>query len=215
MIVYWILLLPTAFIAYVCGSISTQALAGQFVFHSDLRKLGRGNVWLSNFRRIYGIKGFLLLGLVEILKALIPILLGGLLLSIRSHGDVGRAFAAFCVMLGRLYPVFNRFRGCHGTLALVVASFCIDPSAGFAVAVLAAGLSWFTRYLSLGALGGAVVLIATCVLVVDQQLVVILAALTGALVIFRHLKAIGRLTRRQEPRLSFREDLSYKFDERL
>ena len=215
MIVYWILLLPTAFIAYVCGSISTLNLAGQFVFHADLRRLGRGNIWISNFRRIYGIKGFLLLGLVEVLKALIPILIGGLLLSIRSHGDVGRAFAGFCLMLGRLYPVFNRFRGCHGTVALVVAAFCIDPSAGFAAAVVAAGLTWFTRYLSLGALGGALVFIATCVLVVDLRLNIILATLTGALVIFRHLKAIGRLTRRQEPKLSFREDLSYKFDEKL
>lgn len=215
MILYWILLLLTALFAYGMGSLSTLIMAGQLIFHRDLRELGRGNIWLSNFRRIYGWKGFVKLGLLEIVKALLPMLLGGLLLSARHHADAGRAFAAFCVMLGRLYPLFNRFKGCHGTVALTVAAFCVTPSAGFAVAVVAAAVTWFSKYLSLGAIAGALVLIATAVLVVDQQTTMLLGVLIGVLVLVRHIPAILRLTRHREPRLSFREDLSYKFDEKL
>ena len=129
MIAYWILLLITAFFAYTIGSISTQRMASQLVFRRNLRRLGRGNVWLSNFRRIYGIPGFLKLLAVEVVKDLLPILLGGLLLSLKGHADAGRAFAGFCLMMGRMYPVFNRFRGGHGSVALVVAILCVDASA--------------------------------------------------------------------------------------
>ena len=83
MIVYWLLLLPTALVAYIFGSMDTMVLASNFVFRQNLRRLGQGNRWLSNFRRLYGIPGFLGLALVEVIKDLLPILIGGWLL---GHG---------------------------------------------------------------------------------------------------------------------------------
>ena len=53
----WILCLLTAVIAYVFGNVNTLTLASRFVFKKNLRKLGKGNLFLSNFRRIYGWKG--------------------------------------------------------------------------------------------------------------------------------------------------------------
>ena len=52
MIVYWLLLLPTALVAYIFGSMDTMVLASNFVFRQNLRRLGQGNRWLSNFRRL-------------------------------------------------------------------------------------------------------------------------------------------------------------------
>ena len=43
MILNWFLLLLTAFIAYVSGSVSTRRVASRYVFKRDLTKLGRGN----------------------------------------------------------------------------------------------------------------------------------------------------------------------------
>ena len=51
MILNWFLLLLTAFIAYVGGSVSTRRVASRYVFKRDLTKLGRGNTWLSNFEQ--------------------------------------------------------------------------------------------------------------------------------------------------------------------
>ena len=79
MIIYWLLLLPVAAISYLLGSMSTLVLASNFVFHTNLRRLGKGNNWLTNFRRVYGIKGALLLLLVELVKDIIPIIICGLL----------------------------------------------------------------------------------------------------------------------------------------
>ena len=215
MITYWILLLITAFFAYTTGSISTQRLASRLIFRRNLRRLGRGNTWISNFRRIYGYPGFLKLLAVELVKDLLPILLGGLLLSFKGHADVGRAFAGFCLMMGRLYPVFNRFRGGHGSVALVAAALCADLSVGIAAAVLILVVSWFSRYLSLGTVVGALVVIITAILVVENSLVVTLIVMVAGLVIFKHIPAIVRVFNQKEERLSFEEDITYKLDEKF
>ena len=215
MIVYWILLLITAFLAYTTGSISTQRVASRLVFKRNLRRLGSGDVWVSNFRRLFGVPGFLKLLGVELVKDLVPILLGGLLLRIKGHADVGFLFAGFCLMMGRLWPVFNRFKGCHASVALCVATVFASPSVGIAAAVVIAVVSWFTRYLSLGAAAGALIAIITAVLVVDSRLIMLLTVGLALLVIAKHIPALLRLSQGKEPRLNFIEDLSYKFDEKF
>ena len=100
--VYWVLLLITALFAYLFGSLDTMVLASNFVFHRNLRRLGDSRVWLSNFRRLYGFGGFAKLLAVELVKDLIPILIGALLLGIKGHVDAGRTFAALVMVMGSL-----------------------------------------------------------------------------------------------------------------
>ena len=213
MSIYWLLLGITAIIAYFFGSMDTMVLASNFVFHRNLMRLGDHTRFISNFRRLYGIGGFLKLLAVELVKDAVPILAGSLLLGIRGHADAGRAFAGFCLLLGRLYPVFNRFRGSHGSVALVVAILCVDASAGAAAAAVMLAVIWFSRYISLGVVAGAVIAVITVILVVDSRLLMILCVLMAALVLLKHIPAMIRLVRGAEPRLSLKEDITYKLDE--
>lgn len=215
MIVYWLLLLLTAFVAYLFGSMDTLVLSSNFVFHQNLRRLGTGNQWLSNFRRIYGIPGFVKLLLVEIIKDLLPILIGGWLLGIKEHADVGRAFALFCLVLGRLYPVFYGFKGSHASLALIVGAFALNSSAGGAALVVMAAVTWFSRYLSLGAVLEAVIMIMVSVLLVDDPLIMRLLIFSAGLVLFKHIPALIRIAQGREYRFSLEEDITYKLDERF
>ena len=215
MIGYWILLLITAFIAYCFGSISTLSIASVFVFHRDLHHIGKKNMFFSNFRRLYGWKGAIKLLGVELARDLIPILIGGILLSIKGHADIGRAFAGFCLVLGRLFPCFNRFRGSCATMCLIVSMFCVDLSLGIATAVVALGVSLFSRYLAIGAIAGALVSMLVTVLVVDGSLLRMLVILTAGIVLVKNLPAIRRIANKTEMRMSFEEDISYKFDEKF
>lgn len=215
MIVYWLLLLPTALVAYVFGSMDTMVLASNFVFRQNLRRLGQGNRWLSNFRRLYGIPGFIKLALVEVIKDLLPILIGGWLLGIKGHADVGRAFACFCLVLGRLYPVFYNFKGSHAGIALVVGAFTLNSSVGGAALVVLALVTWFGRYLSLGAVAAAAVAMMVSVLVVDGDLVLRLLVFSAGLILFRHIPSLIRIVQGREFRFSLEEDITYKLDERF
>ena len=215
MIVYWLLLLPTALVAYIFGSMDTMVLASNFVFRQNLRRLGEGNRWLSNFRRLYGIPGFIKLALVEVIKDLLPILIGGWLLGIKGHADVGRAFACFCLVLGRLYPVFYDFKGSHAGIALVVGAFTLNSSVGGAALVVLALVTWFGRYLSLGAVAAAAVAMMVSVLVVDGDLVLRLLVFSAGLILFKHIPALIRIVQGREFRYSLEEDITYKLDERF
>ena len=215
MIVYWLLLLPTALVAYVFGSMDSMVLASNFVFRQNLRRLGQGNRWLSNFRRLYGIPGFIKLALVEVIKDLLPILIGSWLLGIKGHADVGRAFACFCLVLGRLYPVFYDFKGSHAGIALVIGAFTLNSSVGGAALVILALVTWFGRYLSLGAVAAAAVAMMVSVLVVDGDLVLRLLVFSAGLILFKHVPALIRIVQGREFRFSLEEDITYKLVERF
>ena len=213
MSVYWLLLGVTAIFAYCIGSMDSMVLASNFVFHRNLLRLGDHSRWLSNFRRLYGIGGFFKLLAVELVKDLIPILIGSLLLGLRGHAEVGRAFAAFVLVLGRLWPALYGFRGSHAFVAMIVAAFTAGTSVGVAAMVVTAAVIGFSRYLSLGTVVGTVFYVMVAVLAVDDPLRLRLALLTAALVLVRHIPAMIRLLRRTEPRLSLQEDITYKLDE--
>ena len=213
MSIYWLLLGLTAIVAYLFGSMDTMVLASNFVFHRNLIRLGDHSRFISNFRRLFGIGGFFKLLAVELVKDLIPILVGSLLLGIRGHADVGRAFAGFVLVLGRLFPVFYGFRGSHASVAMIVAAFMVGNSVGAAAMIVTAGVIALTRYLSLGTVAGAIVYTMVSVLAVDDSLLLRLALMTAGLVLLRHIPAMIRLVRRTEPRLSLKEDITYKLDE--
>jgi glycerol-3-phosphate acyltransferase PlsY len=214
MIVYWILLLVIAFLAYCIGSISTMRVASRFVFHRNLRRLGTGSVWVSNFKRIFGWWGFGKLLLTEVVKDLIPILLGAALLALKHHAAVGAAFGGYCMLVGRLWPVFNEFRGTHhGCVALVVTALSVNFSVGASAAVVMLIVFFLTRYFSLGALSGAAIVIVVALLMVDDRLLMMLCICSAGLVFLYHIPAIRRLSQGREERFNFREDITYKLDE--
>ena len=215
MILYWVLLLLIAFVAYTLGSLNTKLLASQLLFRRNLLRLGKGSRFLFNFKRIFGIKGMIQYALLELAKCLLPLLLGGLLLSIRDHALVGRAFAGFCLVMGNLFPVFNRFRGNMGAVALVMTALCVDFSVGIAAAAVMAAVAWFSRYLSLSVMAGALFSILLSLLVLDDRLAILLMAFSAGLVLLRQFPAISRLLNHTEEKFVLEEDISYKFDEKM
>lgn len=213
MILYWILLILTAIIAYLFGSLDTMVLASNFVFHRNLRRLGNEATWFSNFRRVYGISGFVRLLVIELVKDIIPILIGGLLLSFKGHADVGRAFAGFCLVLGRLYPAIYTFRGGSAAIAMVVAGCGAGMSVGIAAGFVMLAVIAVSRYMSLGVFAGAAIYAAVSVVMLDESIMLRLALFTAVLVLIKHIPALVRVIRKSEPRLSFERDITYKLDE--
>ena len=213
MILYWILLILTAFIAYTFGSLDTMVLASNFVFRRNLRRLGNSATWFSNFQRVYGIGGFAKLLVIELVKDIVPVLIGGLLLGIKGHPEVGRAFAGFCLVLGRLYPAVYTFRGGNAAIALIVAGCAGEISVGIAAGVVMLGCIAVTRYISLGVFAAAAAYAVLSVVMVDVDIMLNLAFFTAGLVAVKHIPALIRVLRRSEPRLGFAKDITYKLDE--
>lgn len=212
MIVYGILLLITAAVAYAFGSLNTLVLASNFLFRYNLNRLGRGNDWLSNFRRVYGLKGALELLLIEAVKDIIPLVIGGLLLGIKGHAEVGRAFAGFCLVMGRLWPAFYGLKGTNGIMPLIFTCIFADASLGIAVAVVFLGALAAIRYMPVAAGIAALAAAVAPLLILENKVVIYLLAFSGAAVLVKHIRGIVRVAKGAEQKISFREDLSYKFE---
>lgn len=216
----WVLSVLVAALAYFCGCLDATIIAGNFVFHRNLSRLGKGNVGFSNFRRIYGWKGFALLFVIEAVIDLLPILIGSVFFSTLKVKNVdtaliGRALAGYCLVVGRLWPYTNGFRGRSGALALMFTAFGISIPVGFTVVVgVAAGFA-VSRMFSAAALVGDVVFVGTTLLAVDERLAVNTVLMMAVLVFLRHIPSIHRIRTKTEPKLSFEEDISYKFDEKF
>ncbi len=213
--IYTVLLIIIAVIAYGCGSMSSVVIASNFVFHVNLRRLGTGSSALSNFRRIYGVKGFVKLLLVELVRDILPILIGGLLMGIKGQAAVGRAFAGFCLVMGRLYPVFYDLKGSHAITCMLVVMAFVNFSGALAVLLFVVLGIWLTKYVSLGAVAGAAVMCIASLLLVDDPLVMKLALFAGLAGLVRHIPAVSRMLSGRETKLSFEEDISYKLDNKF
>ena len=212
---YWIFSILTAAIAYLFGTLNSLVVASRLVFRTNLKKIGKGERWLPNFRRIYGLKGFLKLGAVELVKDAVPLLLAGLLFHADGNAVVGRALAAFCLVLGRMYPSPYGFRGSYGCGALIVGAMFVNFSVGAAALAALLLVSWATKYLSLGTLAGAIVMVIAGVLVLDNDLAVRLCIFTAILTLIRMIPPIRRIGSGKEPRISLEEDITYKFYEQF
>ena len=216
----WVLSVLVAALAYFCGCLDAGVIAGNFVFHRNLSRLGKGNVGFSNFRRIYGWKGFAVLFGIEAVIDLLPILIASIFFSTLKVKNVdtaliGRALAGYCLTVGRLWPYTRDFHGRSGAFALLFTAFGISMPVGFTVVVgVAAGFA-VSRMFSVAALAGTVVFVGTTLLAVDERLAVNIVLILAVLVLLRHIPSLVRIRKKTEPKLSFQEDISYKFDERF
>ena len=217
------LLAGIAVLAYLLGCINATAVMRR-IFprpRARYRRLGYGAEGLLRIWRAYGWWGLGVVVLVDVLKTVAAVLLGGLILSRFSGVDpaettadyaaVGKVFAMYCVLLGHCYAAFRRFRGGRGTHVAIEALFCINSTVGFFALVLFALIAWFTRYVSLGTV--LVSLLAPFLIWVEYGVVALYVGVAASLVLlWRSRRNVLALLRRQEKKFDLAPDLSDKFN---
>ena len=191
--------------AYLLGSVNGAIITSTTLFRKDIRKFGSGNPGLTNFYRIFGKSGVLLVVLVDIIKTVIPVLLGGWAFERCFDMMVlGRTIAGFFVMLGHCFPVFYGFKGGKGVLAAGTILFVLD----WRVALISWGvfilLTISTRYVSLAAMIGSTMYPASMIIFGIGDWKEFTAALACVLLLIaRHHKNIRRLINGEESKFSF------------
>jgi glycerol-3-phosphate acyltransferase PlsY len=197
--------------AYAIGGINGAIIASKYLYRRDIRELGSGNPGLTNFYRVFGPRGALLMVLIDVAKTLGPVLIGGWLFARPGFegegytGLYGRAYAGLFVMLGHCFPLFYGFKGGKAVLAVGVLLFSID----WRVSVLGWGafvlVLLATRYVSLGAMVGVWGYpAALAVFGVGGTRELVIAMLSAALLVARHGGNIRRLIAGEEAKFSLK-----------
>ena len=206
-------LIVIAVVAYLLGSVNGAIVASNLIFHDDIRNYGSHNAGLTNFYRIYGVKGVAVVLVVDIGKTALALFFGKFLMGFFQASDVGALFADLCLVLGHMFPVFYGFRGGKGVRCAGIALFFIDWRLGILCAILFVGTIAATRYVSLGSIVTAAFFPLGVILTRHGMLCAGIALIIAVLIITKHWENIQRLLHHEESKLVIRKDITDKFDE--
>ena len=195
---FMVLLLP-AVIAYFCGCFNGAVIVSKYILRDDVRSHGSGNAGLTNFYRTFGGPLTAVVILTDVLKAVVAVLVASALL---GGTDFAKYWAGLFCLLGHMFPCMFHFRGGKGILSGGAIAIMID----WRVALVVWGgfliLAIATKYVSLGSCwAGASFPFATWFVFWDPILLV-LAALMGGLILWKHRENIKRLLAGNESKFS-------------
>ena len=108
------------FFGYLLGSIPSGYLISKRK-GVDIRKVGSGNIGGTNVSRAFGLKWGVIVGVLDILKGVIPVYLAQNYLS----SDWQIALVAVSPVLGHIFPVWIKFKGGKGVATSAGALFVI------------------------------------------------------------------------------------------
>ena len=188
----------TALVCYFLGN-HNGAICVSAMLHDDVRNHGSGNAGLTNFIRNYGAGRALLVIAIDVGKAVLACLLGGLMFAPYGLELEGRVLGGVCVMLGHDFPALLGFRGGKGILSGWFIAWTIDWRIGVMIGVVFFAAYLLTQYVSLGSVLAAVTFtIGFVVFHHDNLWVMAGGVFMGALTVFMHRGNIARLLKGEE-----------------
>ena len=183
-------------LGYLAGSVPFACLLARRV-GIDVRVAGSGNVGATNVLRTTGAwRGVVVMGL-DVAKGALAVLLA----SVTNAGVTLSALAAAAAVVGHIYPVWLRFHGGKGVAVAAGVFAVLTPLATGVAALLFLIIVWATRYVSLASIAATLALPPAAWMTGEPRAVVIAAAGTGALILFRHRGNIQRLRAGTERRM--------------
>lgn len=187
---------------YLIGSLPMGVVVARLTGARDPRTVGSGRTGGTNALRAMGFRRALAVGLLDIAKGAVPVLLAMAV----GAGDPTRAVVGAAAVLGAWKSVFLAFHGGRGVATGIGAMLVIQPLAVLLAAPFFFGTIWLTRYVSLGSLLGSAAAVAILGGAVwaglNEAVDLVFGVLAGAIVWLAHADNIGRLMRGEERRFS-------------
>ncbi len=194
----WFSVLITALVCYFLGN-HNGAICVSMMKGDDVRTHGSGNAGLTNFIRSYGTGSAALVIVIDVGKAVLACLLGGLMLAPVGYALEGRVLGGLFVMLGHDFPALQGFRGGKGILSGWFVAFMVDWRIGLMIGVVFFAVYLLTQYVSLGSVLAAVTFgVGFVIFYYDDLWVCCGGILMSALTVFMHRGNIVRLVKHQE-----------------
>ena len=189
-------ILITALACYFLGN-HNGAICVSAMLGDDVRKHGSGNAGLTNFIRNYGAGRSALVIAIDVLKAVLACLLGGLMFP--EDPTAGRTLGGVAVMLGHDFPALAGFRGGKGILSGWFVAFMVDWRIGVLIAIVFFTAYLATQYVSLGSILAAITFAVGFCIYYHHNLPVMLGGIfMAALTVFQHRGNLVRLLKGQE-----------------
>ena len=181
--------------SYVAGGIPTGYLVVRKLKGIDIREHGSGNPGTANVYRVAGSLPGAITLTVDALKGYLPTLLAQHLYPDRTTIQILTGAAA---IVGHDWTIFLGLRGGKGVATTAGVFAALMPrSTAWTVGVFAAAV-WLSGHISVGSMVGAAVMPAFNLLFGVPQDLIWMSVGAAALILYKHIPNIRRLTERKE-----------------
>lgn len=176
--------------AYLTGSIPSSYLAGR-VAGIDLRDHGSKNLGATNVYRVLGWWYAIPVGLIDVAKGAIPVLLYAPRVGLEPWVPVLMGVAA---VVGHVYSVFVRFKGGKGVATAAGAVLALSPAALGVSALVWVLVLAATGFVSVASMSGAVTFpIVHRITEPDDPYTLALGIVLATFIVITHRSNIQRL----------------------
>ncbi|MBA3638028.1 MAG: glycerol-3-phosphate 1-O-acyltransferase PlsY [Acidobacteriota bacterium] len=186
-------------LGYLAGSVPFAYLLARLK-GIDVRIAGSGNVGAANVLRTTGPwRGVIVMSL-DVAKGIGAVAIAHML----AGGTALIALTGAAAVVGHVYPVWLRFHGGKGVAVAAGVFTVLSPGATAMAAGLFLIIAWITRYVSLASIAATLALPPAAWIVGAPLPVILVAAGTAILILFRHRTNWSRLRRGTERRMGVR-----------
>ena len=184
---------------YLFGSISTAVIVCKLMSLPDPRTEGSGNPGATNVARLGGKKAAALTLTGDMLKGLLPVLIGHAM----QASPVILAATALAAFLGHLYPVFFGFRGGKGVATALGVIYGLYWPVGLLTTAIWLAMALLFRYSSLAALIAMLLAPLGFMWLWPEPPVIIAMVVMTVLLYWRHRSNIANLLSGKEGKIGF------------
>lgn len=187
-------------IGYLFGCLQFAYFFSRFIKKVDIRTLGVGNAGASNVAQSIGIKAGLAVGILDILKGFISVIIIKSLFTdlILEVGYLPLYLNGAFVILGHNYPFFMNFKGGKGTASTVGFMMGLDIRLGILTIIIIFIITLLTDYIVIGTMSMLIILILyTLIFHPSFTAITIVLLLTGQSV-YKHKINFERIYKKQE-----------------
>lgn len=191
-------------LAYLLGSINSAILVCKIMGLPSPLTVGSGNPGATNVLRLGNKKaaGLVLAG--DVLKGIIPVLIGH---ALHKPANI-LCWIAFAAIIGHIYPIFFGFKGGKGVATAIGAIFAVNLFLGLAVGATWLIMAGLFRMSSLSSLTALILAPVYAYFMINETTVFPLI-LIAVLIIVRHKSNIKRIVRREEPKIGQKKTTSF------
>ena len=192
-----ILPIITVIVCYFIGNISPAILIGR-MNGVEIRSKGSGNAGTTNVLRVLGKKAAAATMIIDILKGVVPVLLG------RYIGGQELAMACgLAAFLGHIWPMLFGFRGGKGIATAFGLFLALEPLLGLIEAVTISAFVLISKRVSVGSLAAAIVLPFASYIFNPRYLIITVPM--ALITIYKHRLNIKRLIKGEEPKINLKK----------
>jgi len=191
----------TIVISFLSGSIPGGYLITKKMCGIDIRTKGSGNIGSTNVKRIVGTKIAIITQIIDVLKGVIPVILGiylSKIIKLPVSTNTYLSIIAISTILGHDYTPFLKFKGGKGvntTLGVFIFIAPIPTLAGLAVYFI---LHLFINIVSIRSIAIGITIPIMCLITKQPISIIISTTIACALIIFRHKDNLVRIIRKEE-----------------